>query len=140
MNQTQTDALRVAVNRLARRLRNEGSGANTWSATSLAVLGLLRREGAQTIRALAAAEHVKPPSMTRIVDALADAGFVVRQAHPDDGRSVLVELTDGGRQHIATTIDARSAWLHERLATLDEADRAALAAAIPALQRLGEAR
>ena len=140
MDQTQADALRVAINRLARRLRNEGSGANTLSATSLAVLGLLRHEGPQTIRALATAEHVKPPSMTRIVDALADAGYVTREAHPDDGRSVLVQLTDGGRQHIATTIDARSAWLHERLATLDEADRAALAAAIPALQRLGEAR
>ena len=41
MDQTQADALRVAINRLARRLRNEGSGANTLSATSLAVLAVI---------------------------------------------------------------------------------------------------
>ncbi len=41
--------------------------------------------------------QVHPTSVTSIVDRLEAAGLVVRRRHPDDGRAVLAEITDGGR-------------------------------------------
>ncbi|WP_232548501.1 MarR family transcriptional regulator [Propioniciclava soli] len=139
MDPNEVDALRAAVSRLARRLRNEGSGSDTLSATGVAVLARLRRDGAQTLQALAAAEHVRPPSMTRIVDRLVEMGLVTRAPHPDDGRAVLVRLGEPGASFLADTVRQRSAWLTERLGALDAADADALRAALPALQRLADA-
>jgi DNA-binding MarR family transcriptional regulator len=41
--------------------------------------------------------QVHPTSVTSIVDRLESAGLVVRRRHPDDGRAVLAEITDSGR-------------------------------------------
>jgi DNA-binding MarR family transcriptional regulator len=41
--------------------------------------------------------QVHPTSVTSIVRRLAAAGLVVRRAHPDDGRAVLAEITQAGR-------------------------------------------
>jgi DNA-binding MarR family transcriptional regulator len=42
--------------------------------------------------------QVHPTSVTSIVDRLEAAGLVVRRRHPDDGRGVLAEITDSGRE------------------------------------------
>lgn len=133
------DALRIAVSRLARRLRNEGSGSESLSATGIAVLARLRREGPQTLQGLASAERIRPPSMTRIVDRLVELGHVTREPHPDDRRAVLVALASPGEEFLADTVRQRSSWLAERLGRLDAPDRDAIAAALPALQRLADA-
>lgn len=135
----EVDALRIAVSRLARRLRNEGSGSESLSATGIAVLARLRREGPQTLQALASAERIRPPSMTRIVDRLVELGHVTREPHPDDRRAVLVALASPGEEFLADTVRQRSSWLAERLGRLDAPDRDAIAAALPALQRLADA-
>ena len=41
--------------------------------------------------------QVHPTSVTSIVRRLEAAGLVVRRPHPDDGRTVLAEITDAGR-------------------------------------------
>ncbi|MDN5570831.1 MAG: MarR family transcriptional regulator, partial [Propionibacteriaceae bacterium] len=135
----EVDALRIAVSRLARRLRNEGSGSESLSATGIAVLARLRREGPQTLQGLASAERIRPPSMTRIVDRLVELGHVTREPHPDDRRAVLVALASPGEEFLADTVRQRSSWLAERLGRLDAPDRDAIAAALPALQRLADA-
>lgn len=131
------DALRTAVSRLARRLRNEGSTTTPLSATGIAVLGRLRREGPMTLQALAAAEYVRPPSMTRIVDRLAELGMVSKQPNPNDRRSTLVHIHRVGDDYIADTIRQRSVWLTSRIAELTPEDEDDLRRALPALQRLG---
>lgn len=88
--------LRVALMRTARRLRVEKSSEAITDA-QYSVLASLDCDGAQTPRSLADREHVQPPSMTRIVNALVEAGLVTRTDHPDDGRQVLVEITEAGR-------------------------------------------
>ena len=88
-------ALRVGVMRLARRLRLERSGSDL-TLTQLSALGSLFRYGNLTIGELAAIEKVKPPSMTRTINFLQDAGLVTRAAHESDGRQVVVGLTDAG--------------------------------------------
>lgn len=139
MHSTDVDALRIAVSRLARRLRNEGSGSDTLSATGIAVLARLRRDGPQNLQALAVAEHVRPPSMSRIVDRLVELEHVTREPHPDDRRAVLVALASAGESFLADTVRQRSGWLTARLDRLEASDRDAILAALPALQRLADA-
>jgi DNA-binding MarR family transcriptional regulator len=130
--------LRISLMRLGRRLRNERTDYSV-SITQLAVLGTLSRHGALTPGELAAHERVQPPSMSRVLAALEQAGLVSRSAHPTDGRQVVVELTDKARAMVAEDRRRREAWLAVRLAELSADERATLRAAAPILDRLAQA-
>ena len=92
----------------------------------MAVLGTLYRCGPTTSGELAAAEKVKPPSMTRTVGCLEELGLVTRRPHDTDGRQVVVELTDAAREVIEIDRVRRDAWLAQRLDELEpEEPRAA---------------
>ncbi|PWJ55202.1 transcriptional regulator, MarR family [Quadrisphaera granulorum] len=127
--------LRVGAMRLARRLRRERSSTDITD-TQYSVLAALDRRGPQTLRALADHENVQPPSMTRTVTALEEAGLARRTPHPDDGRQLLVVLTEAGTRHVHETRRRRDAWLAEQLAALSLDDRAALARAAALLQEI----
>lgn len=128
--------LRVSVMRLRRRLSNEREPGNHLSVGALAVLGVLFRAGEVSVGALAEHERVKPPSMTRTVTCLAEAGYVVRRQHDEDKRQVLVSISEKGRRTLLADRRRRDAWLAQRLRDLDPADRAVLRAAAPILERL----
>jgi DNA-binding MarR family transcriptional regulator len=100
------------------------------------VLAVLNSDGPRTLRALAESEHVQAPSMTRIVNALADQGFVTRTAHPDDGRQVQVEITAAGKDVLAEARSQRTAWLAQRVAGLSEEDRLILSRAARIMQEM----
>jgi DNA-binding MarR family transcriptional regulator len=95
--------------------------------------------GPLSLGALAAAEQVRPPTMTRIVDALEAAGLVTRRPDPADARAVLIAATRTGRRLLAEGRRRRVEALAERLRALDDDERAALHAAAPALVRLSGA-
>ena len=76
--------------------------------------------------------------MTAIVNRLEQDGLVSKSQHPADARVVLVEITDSGRRQLAEIRAARAAVLQTRLDRLDDDARAALAAALPALDQLLE--
>ena len=126
--------LRQAVMRLARRLRQQSSGDATPS--QLAVLGALARRGPTSPGVLAAEEQVQPPSMTGIIDRLAEKGLVVRTPAPVDGRSQLVSLTPAGKRLVSGIRSQRNAWLAVRLRNLDGDDAADLRRGIAALERI----
>ena len=128
--------LRTSVMRLRRRLAQERDPANELSLGQMAVLALLHRHGAMAIGELAAAERVQPPSMTRTVSCLEEVGCVVRRPHETDGRLVVVELTDRGRETLLADRRRRDAWLAQRLAELTPDQRATLRSAIPILEGL----
>jgi DNA-binding MarR family transcriptional regulator len=128
-------ALRVGVMRLARRLRNERSGSDL-SLTHLSALGTLDRYGDLTIGELAAIENVKPPSMTRTINCLQDAGLVTRAAHESDGRQVIVGLTDHARAVLDEDRRRRDAWLAVHLSDLAPADLDLLRSVAPLLDRM----
>ncbi|MGH3248921.1 MAG: MarR family winged helix-turn-helix transcriptional regulator, partial [Trebonia sp.] len=67
---------------------------------------------------------------------LEDAGLVRREASPEDGRVVLVVITDEGRTTLARRRAGRTERLSGILAQLGPDHRAALAAALPALDAL----
>ena len=128
--------LRFSVARLSRRLRNEREPGNPLSVAALSALGILFREGECTVGALAAHERVQPPSMTRTVNCLVDDGYAARRPHETDGRQVLVDLTEKGREILLADRRRRDAWLAQRLRELTPAERALLREAAPLIQRL----
>jgi DNA-binding MarR family transcriptional regulator len=132
-------ALRVSVARLGRRLRSEREGGTDLGLGSLSALGLLYREGPLTVGQLAERDRVQPPSMTRTVNCLVDGGYAERRRHETDGRQVLVEISDHGRETVERDRSRRDAWLAKRLKELTPDERAVLRQAAPILERLATA-
>ncbi|WP_100349613.1 MarR family winged helix-turn-helix transcriptional regulator [Luteimicrobium subarcticum] len=123
--QTPAAELRVALLRTTRRLKQQ-RGAAGLSDGQHAVLVEVCRRGPSTPGALAEHERISAPSMTRILNGLVELGLVRKDADPQDGRQVLVDLTDAGRDELAATRRARDAWLADQLDRLDAADRETL--------------
>jgi len=130
--------LRLAVTRLARRLRQEAEAGITPS--MLSALSSAERQGPVTMRDLCAAEQVQPPTMTRIVAALVAAGLVLREADAEDGRVAWVKVTPDGRRLLERSRRRKEAFLARALRGLDARDIATLEAAADVLERFTEAR
>ena len=106
------------------------------SLSTIAALHTLRREGPLRISELAAHEALTQPGTTMVVNRLEAAGHAERVADPSDRRASLVRITALGRKVLADRHAARAAVLLEEMRRLDETDRAALVAALPAIDRL----
>lgn len=128
--------LRLAVTRLARRLRQQTDGEITPS--QLATLSSVERLGPITLGDLASVERVQPPTMTRIVSGLEDSGLVIRRIDENDRRIARVETTVAGRRFLERSRGRKDAYLSARVRTLDPEDRAVLARAATLLERLLE--
>ena len=143
---TRTDAglangLRISVSRLARRLRVERAGGLAQSGLSdsqVAALAALERHTEMTPGELAEHEKVQPPSMTRVITALEERGFVLRAPHPSDGRQVVLTVTDEGTRLVNEVRRRKDAWLAMRLRELTPRERATLRAAAPILEKLSQ--
>jgi DNA-binding MarR family transcriptional regulator len=109
--------LRLAVTRLARKLRREAEPGITPS--MLAALSSVDRQGPLTMSELCAVEQVQPPSMTRIVAALAESRLVTREADPSDGRVAWVAVTPEGRKLLDRSRGRKEAYLAKALRGLD---------------------
>jgi DNA-binding MarR family transcriptional regulator len=119
------------------RSLSQPSGLSMTAATTLSTL---ERSGPSRLTALAGREGVTQPAMTQLITRLADAGLVCREADPDDGRVVRVSITDEGRATLARRRGRRAEKLAVILGQqLSPEHRAALAAALPALDALASA-
>ncbi|HKS45197.1 MAG TPA: MarR family transcriptional regulator [Amycolatopsis sp.] len=127
--------LRLAVVRLNRKLRAQRAGQNV-TLTQLAALSTLYKCGSLTPSKLAAKEGVQPPSMTRVIAALEDLGYVERSPHPTDGRQSIVTLTPVGLSFVRETISVREAWLDRKLAELSGEEREVLSHAAEIIDRM----
>jgi DNA-binding MarR family transcriptional regulator len=112
------DRLHSAALQLLRRLRTQGDAPGV-SPARLSALSVVVYAGPTAIGALAAAEGVTAPTMTRLVDGLERDGFVRRRPDPGDGRGVLVEATAAGRRILGAGRARRVQALAEQLAALD---------------------
>jgi DNA-binding MarR family transcriptional regulator len=126
--------LSMVVGQLVRVLRRHaptdiGPGA-------LAALATVWRLGPMRLGELALREGVAPPTLTRIVAALEDGGYVIREPDPADRRAVRVTITDAGTQFVIQVMAGRAEALAGRLEQLSPDQRAALVAALPALEAL----
>jgi DNA-binding MarR family transcriptional regulator len=133
---TDSHQLARAVARLNRRLRQERQTDLT--PTQLSVLGAVRQLGSATPGQIAHQERVQPPSITRTLNCLVDEGLAVREPHPDDGRQVLISVSDKGEVVLAEERDRRDQWLARRLHELTTAERKTLREATALLERLAQ--
>jgi len=129
------DRLHSAAIRLLRWLRREDDRSGL-SAPRLSALSVLVFAGPVTLGELAAAEQVRPPTMTRLVQALEGEGLVARTPDPDDGRVTRLAATAKGRRLLAAGRARRVKTLAGRLDRLSAADRATLERAAEVMERL----
>ncbi|WP_022882356.1 MarR family winged helix-turn-helix transcriptional regulator [Gryllotalpicola ginsengisoli] len=129
--------LRIAVGRLNRRIRAE-KASDELSDGQFSVLALLYREGPHTVGELAEAERVTPPSMNRRVNSLVEGGYVTREGSPDDGRKVIVRVTDAGAAFVTETRRRREHWLNKRTRALTAAQRETLRQASVIMKELAD--
>lgn len=132
-------ALRPAVLRLARRLRQMRDDSLELNTNQLSAMSVLLNNGDLLMGELAAMEKVQPPSMTRIVNGLESRGYLARQAHPRDGRQCVVTLTDAGREVLLANRRRRDEWLAMRIAELDPSEREVLRKAVLILGKVNDA-
>jgi DNA-binding MarR family transcriptional regulator len=121
--------------RLLRTLRREDDGSGL-SAPRLSALSVIVFAGPMSLAGLAAAEQVKPPTMSRIVDALVERGLVTRIAKPGDRRSVEIAATHEGMQLLNAGRERRVGALVSRLRKLADSERRALARGVEILERI----
>lgn len=125
--------LRLACLRIARRNRFES--VVEVAPHQFAVLSRVGC-GPATVGELAEWERVSAPTMSRTVAGLLDAGWIERSGDPDDGRRVIITITDAGRSLLARTRRARDEWMTVRLDTLTPEEIERLEAALPLLERI----
>jgi DNA-binding MarR family transcriptional regulator len=130
------DRLRVAVGRLARKLRQQSLGGLTPSQAS--VLSTLDRHGPMAMSQMADQESITKPSATGIVGRLVAKGLVSRSPDVGDKRSFIVEISPTGRELIDQRRRERTAYLARRIDSLGEEDHQALERAIELFENMIE--
>jgi DNA-binding MarR family transcriptional regulator len=128
--------LRVALARLSRRLRRHELAGLT--PTQLAALSTVEQAGPLRLGDLAAAEGIAPSTLTRLVAALEELGYVRRDADPKDARASTLAITVLGHETLERLRAENSALLAQRVMLLTPEQRFALAAALPALEALAD--
>jgi DNA-binding MarR family transcriptional regulator len=111
------DELHSAALHLLRRLRSEDDVLGV-SLPRRSALSVIVQGGPIGIGALAAAEGVSAPTMSRLVDGLEHAGLVLRRPDPADARGVLVRATGRGEQILRKGRAQRIRALASELQTL----------------------
>ena len=129
------DHLHSAAIHLLRRVRKQdvatGEGPARLSALSVLVFG-----GAKTLGELAAAEQVKPPTMSRIVAGLARSRLIEITADPEDGRRMRIRATAKGTRLLQKGRELRIAYLASRLEALNPQDLAKLGEGVKILRKV----
>jgi len=129
--------LRVAIARLSRLLRKHELAGLT--PTQLAALATVEQAGPLRLGDLAAAERIAPSTLTRLVSALEDHGYVRRCAVPGDARAWTLVVTATGHEVLDRIRQENTIQLADSLLMLSSDQLAALAAALPALEQLADA-
>ncbi len=113
------------------------SGDRALSRTEAGLLKTLL-DGPRRVSELAETEALAQPTVTQVVERLERRGHVGKARSPEDGRVVLVSVTDAGRAQLAATQRQYRAQLRTAIGTLSDGELAELAGATRTLERLVE--
>jgi DNA-binding MarR family transcriptional regulator len=128
------DRLHSIAIHLLRRLRRTDPLTGV-SAAQLSALSVLMG-GPRTLGELAAAEQVQPPTMSRLVREMEQAGLVTRTRSEADARVVWVDWTPEGQRVLLKGRELRVQRLQEQIRALPAAERKTLRAALEIVERL----
>lgn len=128
------DRLHSTAIHLLRQVRVQDS-ATGLAPARLSALSVLVFGGAMALNELARAEQVRPPTMSRIVDALESAGLVRRTMNQQDRRAVVLEATEKGAAILWQGRKRRVKFLAKHLSRLSEQERKQINDAIKAIQK-----
>jgi DNA-binding MarR family transcriptional regulator len=128
--------LRVAVTRLHRQLR----ARTLWNLTPSQASALARIDQLGPLRGGVLAEHegMAPATISKIVDSLVREGLVERVDDPTDRRASLLRLSARGAATLEELRTRGTELVRDALGALSSAEREALEAALPALERLSD--
>ena len=128
--------LRRAVTRMNRRLRATSLGEiSPAQASMLATIEIL--EG-PSLGELATAEQIQPPSVTRLVKGLQDAGLIMQRTDENDRRSTRVAITAKGKKALTEIRDRKTQFINSKLSGLSPKDLEATEKLVLLLERLLE--
>src|ERR1700761_666389 len=131
-------ALRVAVGLVVRKLRQTSAAGELTLAESSA-LARLERGGPASASDLARLEGISPQSMGATVATLLERGLIGRTRDPQDGRRIVLSVTNAGRRNVHDKRGARTEQIAGALrAGFSAAEVGQLAAAAALLERLAE--
>jgi DNA-binding MarR family transcriptional regulator len=129
------DRLHSAAIHLLRRVRRQDVASGVGPA-QLSALSVLVFAGPKTLGQLAAAEQVKPPTMSRIVAGLKRSRLVEITRDPHDSRRMSIRPTSEGTRLLQQGRQRRVEYLAAHLGTLTRAELSQLVAAAGILERL----
>jgi DNA-binding MarR family transcriptional regulator len=130
-------ALRMSIGMLHRRLRlaiPEGE----LPVPEMSALSRLDRGGPATSSELARYDRISPQSMGATIATLEQRGMVARTRDPEDGRRIVLSITDTGRRLVRDRRGARTEQIARALDAFTPAERGQLLAVAPLLERLAE--
>jgi DNA-binding MarR family transcriptional regulator len=127
--------LHSAAIHLLRRARRVDAESHL-PAPQLSALSVIVYGGPLTLGALAAAEQVRPPTMTRLIAAMETAGLVERETDAADRRVVRISATAKGRRILEEGRDRRIAVIAESLAELPDTEVRDIAEALDAIEKV----
>ena len=128
------DRLHSAAIHLLRQVRVQDA-ASGLAPARLSALSVLVFGGAMSLNDLARAEQVRPPTMSRIVDALESANLIRRTVNQQDRRAVVLKATEKGTAILWQGRKRRVKFLAKHLSRLSEQERKQIEAAIKAIQK-----
>ena len=131
------DALHSAAIHLLRKVRKEDDRTGI-TPSRLSALSVLVFGGPMRLTDLARAEHVRPPTMTRIVAALEADRLARRKADATDGRSARIEATRRGARLMHEGRTRRVVRLGDALKGLSDRDLAVLARAAAIIETVAK--
>ena len=129
------DRLHSAAIHLLRRLRTADAESGL-TAPRLSALSVLVFGGRCAVGALAEAEQVRVPTMTRLVQGLEKEGLVACEVDASDRRRVIVRATAAGQRVLREGRARRVKALAERLAGLSSTDMELMERAAKVLESL----
>jgi DNA-binding MarR family transcriptional regulator len=92
--------------------------------------------GHRTVSDLAGIQGVSVPMLSRRVDELVSRGLITRERDPNDRRTVVLSITDKGKESLECYEEMVHEWLRTRLEQLDDGELLQLKESMSVIEKL----
>lgn len=130
-------SLGTQVSRLVKVMRKQSRNEDLLSLTERSTLVRLADHGEQLPGELAAMEKVSTQAMSQVLNHLLELGHILRTPSTEDGRKVIVTITDAGRHWVRQCRTEKQEWLTRTITEkLNAREKQTLADAVYVLTKL----